>query len=202
MNDNNYIRTFPTHTLFNPLNPRHQDIHITDIAHSLSHICRWAGHIPTFYSVGLHSIHVSLMVHPEHQLAALLHDASEAYLGDLAKPIKRGMPEYQAAEHRLMTVISEVFGFQWPLHDEVHQADAAAMYAEAIAFERDEDIPIIAAPVEPVWKWNFGWGELYPMKTTRQVFLNRFTVLQDEKIASNHGTNYASHKCKCGNCGV
>jgi len=148
-----YIRTF-TGVKFQPLNPREKDVRIEDVAHGLAHICRWAGHVPSFYSVALHSIHVSEMVHPEHALAALLHDASESFLGDMAKPVKNDMPEYQFAENRLMSTIANSLGFEFPLDDEVKKADAAALYLEAKYFFPStfvSDIPFTPSPIFKEW---------------------------------------------------
>ena len=73
---------------FYPLDPNPADIDIKDIAHALSNCCRFAGHIKSFYSVAQHSVIVSELCEPENALAGLLHDASEAYLSDIARPVK------------------------------------------------------------------------------------------------------------------
>jgi hypothetical protein len=71
------------------LNPRPADIYIQDIAHALAHTCRFAGHTPAFYAVAQHSVLVSELLTPDLALWGLLHDASEAYLHDLTRPLKR-----------------------------------------------------------------------------------------------------------------
>lgn len=68
--------------------PRSQDVDINDIAHSLAMQCRYGGHTPRFYSVAEHCVLMSLWVPPEFALAALLHDATEAYVGDVVSPLK------------------------------------------------------------------------------------------------------------------
>lgn len=93
---------------FFPLEPEAKDLDIEDIAHALSHLCRFGGHVRKFYSVAQHSVLASLLVQPkEHALAALLHDASEAYLCDVPRPLKIvvEMQAYQAAERRLEALI-------------------------------------------------------------------------------------------------
>jgi 5'-deoxynucleotidase YfbR-like HD superfamily hydrolase len=73
---------------FEPFNPHPDQIHIRDIAHALALTCRFTGHCLDFYSVAQHSVMVSQIVSHKHALAGLLHDASEAYLTDVASPIK------------------------------------------------------------------------------------------------------------------
>lgn len=113
-----------------PFDPKPEDICIEDIAHGLSHQCRFGGHTQNFLSVAQHSIGVALLVSAEHKLAGLLHDASEAYLGDIPTPIKKRLPEYMEAEDRLMRIIADKFGFQYPLHQAVKEADRQALELE------------------------------------------------------------------------
>lgn len=100
-----------------------EDIDIVDIAHSLSLTCRWRGICKHFYSVAEHSIYVSDKVPREHKLAALLHDASEAYLGDIPRPVKQMLPDYLKLEQKVEKVIAERFGYQYPYHVLVKEAD-------------------------------------------------------------------------------
>jgi uncharacterized protein len=76
---------------FSPLAPRPEDVCIEDIAHALANKCRFTGHTQRFYSVAEHSVLVQSLVSPPYGLAALLHDAAEAYLPDIASPIKRSV---------------------------------------------------------------------------------------------------------------
>lgn len=96
-------------TQFYPLDPRPEDIHIADIAHGLSHVCRFAGHVDKFYSVAQHCVHVAELCPPEDKLWGLLHDASEAYVGDMVRPLKGSMPEYKAVEKAVMAAIKTRF---------------------------------------------------------------------------------------------
>lgn len=114
----------------NVLSPTEDMITIEDIAHGLSHQCRFGGHTKKFYSVAEHSIKVSILLPEEHRLAGLLHDASEAYLADIPSPIKKHIPGYLEMENSLMTVIANKFGFQWPLHDLVKDADKKMLERE------------------------------------------------------------------------
>jgi len=105
-----WILTF-TGVEFYPLDPRPQEVNIVDIAHALSMKCRFTGHTREFYSVAEHSYWVSMLVPTKYALAALLHDASEAYLCDVARPVKH-LPEmfgYRRAEFLVTDAIRDKF---------------------------------------------------------------------------------------------
>ena len=95
--------------LVDPFNLRLEDIAIEDIAHSLSMQCRFNGHCARFYSVAEHSVLVSRLVLPKNRLWGLLHDAQEAYLGDIITPIKQQVPAIQEVEANLQLLISLKF---------------------------------------------------------------------------------------------
>ncbi len=109
------------------------DINIEDIATSLSNICRFGGHCGQFYSVAQHSVLVSHLVPEEHALAALLHDATEAYVGDMVRPLKRQISHYREIEQIVGRLIEHEFGVDLH-HHEVKTADNKALYAEAMHF--------------------------------------------------------------------
>jgi 5'-nucleotidase len=115
---------------FWPLDARLEEVHLNDIAWALSMQCRYAGHVKRRYSVGEHSVMVSRLVPAEHALWGLLHDASEAYLVDLPRPVKHSMPDYCAYEDALMRVIAERFDLPWPEPWEVKQVDRAMLSVE------------------------------------------------------------------------
>ena len=123
------IRTYSGH-YFDVFDPNPDHIEIEDIAHSLSMLCRFAGHIKSFYSVAEHSIWVANKVHKTHALTALLHDASEAYLIDLPKPIKDEIPQYLELENNLMRVIAKKLEFQYPFPEQVKLQDRWALEFE------------------------------------------------------------------------
>lgn len=122
------IKTFSGR--IDPLNPVVDEINIEDIAHALSRQCRYNGHCVGFISVARHSIWVASRLETQGfdevtQLTGLLHDAAEAYLGDLVRPIKNsdfGI-EYLKVEAILEAVIAEKFTIPWPFPEAVREAD-------------------------------------------------------------------------------
>ena len=118
---------------FRPLRPRVGDVDIRVIAHSLSMICRFNGHVARFYSVAEHCVLVSLMVPPSDALAGLLHDAAEAYVADVSTPVKRarGFAFYRRTEDRILAAVLARFGLLPPLPWSVHCADQRLVVEEA-----------------------------------------------------------------------
>ena len=123
------IQTF-TGRRFRPDDPRPENFHIEDIAHSLSLLCRFNGHCSAYYSVADHSVRVSRQCPPEHALWGLLHDLGEAYLGDMPRPIKTYFPQFVEFEDTLLRAACERFGLVWPMPPEVKQADDVLLVTE------------------------------------------------------------------------
>jgi hypothetical protein len=123
-----YIETY-TGKHFYFLDPKPDMICIEDIAHALSNNCRFGGHCREFYSVAEHSIWVSRMC--DNPLEGLLHDASEAYLVDIPKPVKQHLPDYRVIEEKVMIAIADKFAFGWPMSADLHDADATMLKVEA-----------------------------------------------------------------------
>lgn len=99
-----------SHKMFDPLHPVEALVDVGDIAHSLSMLCRANGHFRSFYSVGQHCINcareaIARGYSPRVQLACLLHDASEAYLSDVTRPVKQELPQYKQIEEPLQALI-------------------------------------------------------------------------------------------------
>jgi hypothetical protein len=114
------------------LDPQQDEICIEDIAFALSNKCRFSGHTQ-FYSVAEHSIAVSMRLPKHLRLAGLLHDAAEAYLGDIPSPLKACLPDFKKIEDVNERVIFEKFNIELTLAQwcEVKQADLQALYNEA-----------------------------------------------------------------------
>jgi len=109
---------------------RPEDIDILDIAHGLANITRFGGQARNHITVGEHSLTVASLVPPPLKFTALLHDAAEAYLGDIPKPLKNLLPDYQRIEKQLMGIIADKFGFQYPIPWIIKEADRQAIQQE------------------------------------------------------------------------
>lgn len=177
--DRSFIETYSGRKAY-PLDPLPEDFEIQDIAHSLSLLCRWTGHCRKFYSVAEHSVRVSRIVPPQDALAALLHDASEGFLLDLARPIKRqeGMEFYREAEKKIQSAIAEKFQIDYPFPESVHKADNILLVTE----KRDLMGPLSwgkearkALGVMPLPTRIHPW----PPEKAEEKFLDRFTELDE-----------------------
>lgn len=155
-----------------PLNPDPADIDVEDIAHALANQCRFTGHVRKFYSVAQHSVLASTLVDDEFALDALLHDASEAYLADIARPIKN-MPGfgdvYHAAEQVLEEAVAERFGTRFPMPPEVKVADNLMLWAEMRDLMPNDPPDGVDMYEKEVVPWT-------PARAERE-FLNRFSDL-------------------------
>lgn len=132
MRKGDWMQTY-TGRAFWPLDPRVDEIDIEDIAHALALQCRYAGHSLEFYSVAEHSCHVSDYCSPDMALWGLLHDASEAYLTDVVRPIKGHLDGYRAIEAHVMAAVARRFGLVDCMPAEVKRLDNAIL-----ANERDQ----------------------------------------------------------------
>ncbi len=115
-----------------PLDPHPDDVCLLDIAHALAHLCRFTGHVREFYSVAEHCVRASFVTPQTDSLWALLHDAGEAYLLDLARPVKH-LPElaaYREAEARWEEAIATRFGLEMPIPLSVKVVDGLLLRTE------------------------------------------------------------------------
>jgi hypothetical protein len=140
------------------------DICEDDICHALAHIVRFTGHIKASYTVAQHSLMVSDLCPEQHRLWGLLHDASEAYLGDVSTPLKSLLPEYSEIEFRVQRMIACRFGLPWPIPKEVKAADREALMVEKrdlfdvqrewigqVAPGSDQSVKVVMSPSLAKW---------------------------------------------------
>jgi uncharacterized protein len=169
-----WMQTY-TGRAFWPLDPRPEEIDPLDIAHALGMLCRYGGHVRRFYSVAEHCVLMSRAVAPEFALWALLHDATEAYLVDVPRPIKHYLPDYVAIEHRLMAVICERFGLDATEPPEVKDADNRILLDERAKLLKTPPRPW--APeiegLQPLGVRVTGWGP----RLAQRIYLDRLNEL-------------------------
>jgi len=210
-----WIQTFPCGIQFWTLDPRPEEVRLADIAHALSLQCRYGGHCREHYSVAEHSVRVSealvigdnlrgatMLVWKyiwdsepsKHQidaalrLAALMHDASEAYFMDFPRPVKRELyklcPEIKAIFDRLDHAIARHFRFPvWMMNDAaVKRADNVVLMTE----KRD-----LLAPAPAEWKLGQCQDDVEPLadpivpwssRDAQYRFLNTFADLKADAL--------------------
>lgn len=118
--------------------PEESQVTIEDIASALSNICRFAGHLPAFYSVAQHAVNVSRLVPKKLALTGLLHDTAEAFTNDLPSPLKIQLNELKELEVKLETAMADRFGFVYPLPDAVKLADLQMLAIEKTHVKRSK----------------------------------------------------------------
>lgn len=175
-----------------PTNPDPKDIRLIDIAHALSMQCRYAGHVTKFYSVAEHSVRVSEIVKPENAMYGLMHDASEAYLQDMIRPLKIASAmgdEYRKLEHLNMAAVCVRFGLTFPfphdIEEDVKRADNILLFTEK------RDLRLTQVP----WKDEHKFTPLpetikpWPPGFAEHRFLRRYGQIRQERL-SGVGENY------------
>lgn len=116
------------------LDPDPDTMCIEDIANALAQLNRYTGHTPYPYSVAQHCVLASRMIVPELSFEMLMHDAQEAYVGDVSSPLKQLLPDYQEIEERLETVVRRKFGLPPKMTLHVKEVDTRMLVTEAKAF--------------------------------------------------------------------
>lgn len=159
---------------FNLVNINATSINIHDIANALSNICRFTGHLKHFYSVAQHSVHCSEIVAPELAFEALMHDAAEAYLGDVSAPLKALLPDYRRIEKQVEKVLRWKYSLPEFESPDVKHADLVMLATERRDFGLDDgtDWPVLKGIksasfiIEPL-----------PPAEARALFIERFRAL-------------------------
>ncbi len=175
---NDYITTYSKKHI-NPLKPDVQDIDIKDIAHALSLSVRANGHFPEFYSVCQHSIHcceeaLCRDLDKNTALLCLLHDASEAYIADIIRPVKKHIPQYMDIEKTIQNTVYEKYSGAVPNEKELKQVkeiDDALLYHEFLHFTGEK-----LFDSEPIIKSNPDFS-FVPFSEAEKKFLALFKIL-------------------------
>jgi 5'-deoxynucleotidase YfbR-like HD superfamily hydrolase len=171
--DDAWIQTYSGRR-FTPTNPNPNAIVIQDIAHSLSMQCRFSGHTKKFYSVAQHSVYVSYICNHEDALWGLMHDATEAYLVDVPRPLKRSgkFDAYLEFEAVMQKAVCKRFGLSEQEPPSVKLADTILLATEA----RDLMYPLRTDWVQPVEPLPFKIDPLGP-REAKDLFMKRFFEL-------------------------
>ncbi len=155
-----------------------------DISHALAHLCRFNGHTHEFYSVAQHSCMVADLVPAEHKLAALLHDATEAYIGDMVRPIKEVMAAYQQMEHVLWLQICVRFDLGPLLPESVQHADLIALATERRdLMPPDPAIWDVLIGIEPMAETIRPWSATEARLTYHQRLMDQLAIEHRRKAA-------------------
>lgn len=171
-----WIETF-SGIKFHFLNPQPSEIRIKDIAHALSLTCRFSGQCKRFYSVAEHSIRVAEIVPYKYKLQALLHDASEAYLPDLPRPMKVGLSAFRMLEWSILKAIWDKYlSYDWRVEDRINGIKAIIKKADNILLATEardlmantNDWATLPEPLKEIIKSPLDSGN------AEKLFLNRF----------------------------
>lgn len=171
----NWMQTFRGGQFW-PIDPRADEVFIEDIAHGLANLCRFTGHCNSFYSVAEHSVIVSHLVPTEHALTGLMHDATEAYVGDIGRPLKLYLAGYKEIELRIWRAIADRYGLPHELPACIKLADNAALLAEGDKIMKPHPAPW-CVPGEPasvkIACWQPAYAEWRFMERFRELTLLR-----------------------------
>lgn len=178
----NYITTFTGQKFYFdvPTPVMAEQIFIEDIAHSLSMLCRFTGHARRFYSVAEHSLLLSQQVPLDLALCGLLHDATEAYCNDLAKPLKRQLPDYNALEDRVWAAVAFRFELPVVMPELIKMADMAMLKYEVPRLMPHGTLEDLDLPGQPA---NLFGLPFYSSETAERIFIRRF----QELVAMGYG---------------
>jgi hypothetical protein len=160
--------------MFNYVNPDPNTIDQFVIAHGLSKICRFVGQIPVMYTVAQHSVLASYEVPEEYAFSALMHDASEAFTGDIPTPLKMLIPDFRVIEDRIQETINAKYCLPYKMDPEIKRADIVMLKTEKQHFGKspwsiDDSTPDILPSVHKIVPWT--------VEESYHKFLDRFSYL-------------------------
>lgn len=159
--------------------PGQCEFDIYDIANALANTCRFTGHCGHFYSVAQHCVLVSQVVKPEEAMMGLMHDSPEAFVGDVAKPLKILLPDYSVIEHRVEEAVFDRFGIPKKLPPTIKAGDIVLLRTE----QRD-----IMQAESHIWGFAAGAQPMsnriqpLPPAAAREAFLDRFEQLSGTRV--------------------
>lgn len=163
---------------FNYEAPELSHFTIGDVAQGLSNMCRFGGQCPKFYSVAEHSVYVSQIVPPELAFEALMHDAAEAFILDVPKPLKVLLPDYQRVEARVEEAIAKRFNTTLPMAPQIKHADRVMLATEQQQLMSNYH----------EWEWTKGYEptenitiQALAPHDAKNLFLNRYSELKATK---------------------
>jgi hypothetical protein len=160
--------------------PTQNNYDIKDIAAGLSKLCRFGGQCKEFYSVAQHSVLVSRLLPPQYQMIGLLHDASEAYMVDLPRPIKYALPDYIIAEERLLAaILAQLANHSGPLPKCVKEADDFVLIWERRDIVPECDWWAPKTPPKDHYETIYGWTP----KEAEYRFLMEYRNLVKKQVA-------------------
>lgn len=177
-----YIETY-TGLNYYFLDPQPDQIEIRDIAMALANKCRFSGHT-RFFSIAEHSVTVAQRMGDELGMYGLLHDAAEAYLGDIPSPIKQYLHDYKTLETINEAAISKKFGLEWDIFKQgkMKHADLEALKVEAwyLIPSRGADWPMLQ---DPALKFETGYApQCWSPQEAYDNFMAQYDLLQSRRI--------------------
>lgn len=166
--------------------PSSEPVTIRVIAHALSHLCRYTGHTRRFYSVAEHCVRASYIGDPRYALDILMHDAAEAFLGDVATPLKRQLSDYADLEHRFENIIAGKWGLRW-LYDQEFKAAVKHADLVMLATEKRDLLPVsdviwpVLAGIDPLLETLPLEDEAGTPWLWRDKFIERFVEISRDR---------------------
>jgi 5'-deoxynucleotidase YfbR-like HD superfamily hydrolase len=157
--------------------PYNHEYDIETIAHALSNLCRYTGHTKLFYSVAEHCVLVSYLTPEPFALEGLMHDASEAYCGDVASPLKKLLSEYNDIEEGVQKALFKYFNLRYPMPACVHEADKIAYVTERQSISNTGKDELWFTDLVPEKIKVIG----HSPEKARKLFMDRFEVLNNAR---------------------